>query len=71
MHESRGLGDVYKRQDLTILVGPEGGLSEKEIKSANDHDFISIKLGNLVLRTETAPVAAIAAAQTLWGSFKH
>ena len=70
-HQGQSLHSQTCDKDLTILVGPEGGLSEKEIKSANDHDFISIKLGNLVLRTETAPVAAIAAAQTLWGSFKN
>ena len=54
---------------LVFLVGPEGGLSENEIDLANEQGFQTIKLGNYILRTETAPLAAISAAQVLWGDF--
>ena len=54
---------------LTLLVGPEGGLSEKEITQAEQSQFQSARLGTHILRTETAPLAAIAAAQILWGDF--
>jgi 16S rRNA (uracil1498-N3)-methyltransferase len=52
---------------LTIISGPEGGLSESEYGLAADHGCIPIRLGPRVLRTETAAIAAISACQTLWG----
>jgi 16S rRNA (uracil1498-N3)-methyltransferase len=54
---------------LTLLIGPEGGLSEREREDARDHGFTAVRLGPRILRTETAPLAAIAAIQTLWGDF--
>ena len=57
-------------QQLTILIGPEGGLSEAEIAAAIDQGFMATRLGKHVLRTETAPLAVIAAAQALWGDFR-
>lgn len=55
---------------VAILIGPEGGLSETEIAAAKTKGFTGICLGPRVLRTETAPLAAIAAIQTLWGDFR-
>lgn len=52
---------------LTLLIGPEGGLSEAEIEQAIAAGFTPVCLGPRVLRTETAAVAAIAALQALWG----
>lgn len=45
--------------NITLLIGPEGGLSEAEIQSANQHGFINWCIGERVLRTETAPVVAL------------
>ena len=45
--------------DIALLIGPEGGLSEAEIITANEHGFISWCIGERVLRTETAPVVAL------------
>ncbi len=45
--------------DLALLIGPEGGLSDAEIQLANQHGFINWCIGERVLRTETAPVAAL------------
>jgi len=56
-------------EGVTILVGPEGGLSAEERKLAVAQGFTGIQLGPRVMRTETAPLAAIAAIQTLWGDF--
>ena len=53
--------------DLTLLIGPEGGLSDAEISLAEGKDFQAVRLGPRVLRTETAPLAAISVAQSLWG----
>ena len=52
---------------LDLLIGPEGGLSEHEISQALEAGFTGIALGPRVLRTETAPVAALALCQWLWG----
>ena len=52
---------------LALLVGPEGGLSDTEIQAACSGDFKPLALGPRVLRTETAPLAAIAIAQARWG----
>ncbi|MFT4047864.1 MAG: 16S rRNA (uracil(1498)-N(3))-methyltransferase [Solimonas sp.] len=55
---------------LTLLVGPEGGLSEHELKRARAAGYIGIRMGPRVLRTETAGVAAIAALQAMWGDWR-
>lgn len=57
-------------QGVALLVGPEGGLSEAEIAAARESGFSPAALGPRVLRTETAPVAAITLCQWLWGDFK-
>ena len=44
-----------------------GGLSEREIEQAIALDFQALALGPRVLRTETAPLAAISILQSLWG----
>ena len=52
---------------ITLLVGPEGGLSEAEIRAAVAAGCLAIGLGPRVLRTETAGVAALAVLQALRG----
>lgn len=52
---------------LTLLIGPEGGLTQAERKLAYDAGFTGIRLGPRILRSETAPLAALAIAQALWG----
>jgi 16S rRNA (uracil1498-N3)-methyltransferase len=42
-----------------LLIGPEGGLSDAEEQLATQHGFNAYRLGPRVLRTETAPLAAI------------
>ena len=54
---------------LAFLIGPEGGLSEAEVELAKAAGFHAARLGPRVLRTETAPVVALAVAQQLWGDF--
>ncbi len=50
-----------------LLVGPEGGLSGREQLLAQRHGFLACRLGPRILRTETAPLAALAALQVLAG----
>ena len=52
---------------LRLLVGPEGGFSEREYDDAGVAGFESVSLGPRILRTETAALAGIAIAQGLWG----
>ncbi|WP_078082916.1 16S rRNA (uracil(1498)-N(3))-methyltransferase [Microbulbifer mangrovi] len=52
-----------------LLVGPEGGLSAEEIELALERGFHALRLGPRVLRTETAPVAALSVLQFQWGDF--
>ncbi|MBV6289778.1 16S rRNA (uracil(1498)-N(3))-methyltransferase [Pseudomonas aegrilactucae] len=54
---------------LAFLIGPEGGLSQAEVEQARAAGFHAARLGPRVLRTETAPVVALAVAQQLWGDF--
>ena len=54
---------------LAFLIGPDGGLSEAEVEQAKAAGFHAARLGPRVLRTETAPVVALAVAQQLWGDF--
>lgn len=53
--------------NICLLVGPEGGLGEREIDAAMAKGFQPLALGPRVLRTETAPLAAISIMQSLWG----
>ena len=52
---------------VTLLIGPEGGLSEAEIDAAISSGFQPLTLGPRVMRTETAPLAALAILQARWG----
>jgi len=45
--------------DVALLIGPEGGLSENEILSANTVGFQNWCIGERILRTETAPIVAL------------
>lgn len=63
------LSDHEPPRTLALLIGPEGGLSDAEIGQARLSGFKPARLGPRVLRTETAPVAALSVAQQLWGDF--
>ena len=54
---------------LELVVGPEGGLSDRERDLALSQGCVAVGLGSRVLRTETAPLAALAAIHALWGDF--
>lgn len=58
---------VVNPGDITLLIGPEGGLSEAEIIAAKDQGFQSLRLGPRVLRTETAAIVAISVIQASFG----
>jgi 16S rRNA (uracil1498-N3)-methyltransferase len=54
-------------QEIVLLIGPEGGLTDLEIQLAEKNNFKSLKIGSRILRTETAALTVIAALQSRWG----
>lgn len=55
------------RAPVTVLIGPEGGLTDEERELAALAGFTGVRFGPRILRTETAPLAALAALQVLHG----
>jgi len=52
---------------VCLLIGPEGGFSDIEYDDASVAGFTAVSLGPRVLRTETAAIAAVAIAESMWG----
>lgn len=50
-----------------LVIGPEGGLGERDIQALMARGFQGLRLGPRILRTETAGFAALAALQALHG----
>jgi 16S rRNA (uracil1498-N3)-methyltransferase len=53
-----------------LLVGPEGGFTDDEVKDAAAHNYQSLQLGNLIMRAETAAIAGICAINLYLGAWK-
>ena len=57
--DKKTLKSILKaNEDITLLIGPEGDFSVKEITLALENNFIPVSLGNTRLRTETAAIVA-------------
>jgi len=50
--------ELKTKEDVLILIGPEGDFSVKEIQMALDNKYIPVSLGKTRLRTETAAIVA-------------
>lgn len=59
-HASESILDIDIDGSVALLIGPEGGLSESEIVRARQAGFRGVRMGERVLRTETAAVVAAA-----------
>ncbi len=55
----RGGFEIYPPTKVYIMIGPEGGFTGKEVELAKRHGFIPVKLGQRILRTETAAITLI------------
>ncbi|MBT4804462.1 MAG: 16S rRNA (uracil(1498)-N(3))-methyltransferase [Legionellales bacterium] len=58
---------IPETTDINILIGPEGGLSKSEEIFLQNNNFISVKFGPRILRTETAAIAITSAINAIWG----
>jgi 16S rRNA (uracil1498-N3)-methyltransferase len=63
--ETRGHGP--KPPSAALLIGPEGGWADGELRAAVEHGFRPLTLGPRTLRADAMPVAAISVLQFLWG----
>ncbi len=53
--------DNTDRKNINIIIGPEGGFDESEVVLAKEKNVSIVTLGPRILRTETAPLAALSA----------
>ena len=65
------IGDVAPTAEgIVLLSGPEGGFSPCERAQAEAAGFMRVRFGPRILRAETAAIAALTAAQLLWGDLR-
>ena len=64
---AKRIHDLKIDNNIAILIGPEGGFSDKEVALAVANYFQTISLGPRILRTETAGIATIAILQAMFG----
>ena len=77
MMDERGYGKrpidvfpLYKGKNVSFIIGPEGGFTEKEFAKVADYEnVVGISLGKNILRAETAAAAALVSWHTLTGDF--
>ena len=50
-------------KDIVILIGPEGGFSEREVREIKNCGGVSVSLGKTILKTDTAAISALAIVQ--------
>jgi len=69
--KGQGLKQALKqsggRTKIFFVVGPEGGMSDGEVREAEQAEFIPITLGKRILRSETASLCLLSILQYEWG----
>ena len=68
--DPRALGAAKPAKEpdnIALLIGPEGGLTDEEVALAKANDFIGLSIGPRIMRTETAPIAALSIIGAKWG----
>jgi len=63
----KGFCDLNIQQSLQLMIGPEGGFSEKDINHLNAIQCEGVVIGPRILRTETAGLSAISILQSYFG----
>jgi 16S rRNA (uracil1498-N3)-methyltransferase len=59
--------DLPDADEIVLVVGPEGGIDERELKLFLETGAVAVRLGDNVLRTSTAGVAALSVLATRLG----
>jgi len=73
LHEKEGrrlkevLGDSQGRRGIFFVVGPEGGLSQKEVDESKRKGFVPVFMGERILRAETVSLCLLSIFQYKWG----
>ncbi|MFV0820097.1 16S rRNA (uracil(1498)-N(3))-methyltransferase [Legionella micdadei] len=57
----------FNQSELALLIGPEGGFSQEELRQIFSADFKPLSLGPRILRTETAAIVALSVLQAVCG----
>ena len=55
-------------REVSVFIGPEGGFDAEEVEFARAHGAVTATLGPRILRTETAPLAALAILMFMTGN---
>lgn len=63
--------DLQPDNPVAVVIGPEGGLSERDLATLSAAGFVGIRVGPRILRTETVGLAVIAALQALYGDWRQ
>ena len=69
--QSSLVGTVNATTPVSIMIGPEGGFSDREIALTAQHGIKAVGMGPRVLRSETAGLAALAALNAVYGDFQN
>ncbi|MEE0806185.1 MAG: RsmE family RNA methyltransferase, partial [Acutalibacteraceae bacterium] len=56
--------------EVSVFIGPEGGFDAEEVEFARAHGAVTATLGPRILRTETAPLAALAILMFMTGNME-
>ena len=54
-----GKNPIKKSEKILVIIGPEGGFSQKEVEFFKENDLPIISLGDLILKAETAVIVAL------------
>ncbi|MGO4887238.1 16S rRNA (uracil(1498)-N(3))-methyltransferase [Anaerobacillus sp. MEB173] len=58
---AKAFAKLNRGSSLLVVIGPEGGLTEDEVKTLEEHGFLSCSFGPRILRTETAALYVLSA----------
>lgn len=66
----KDIGECACGKNIAVIIGPEGGFDISEVEKAKENGATPATLGKRILRTETAPIAAISVIMYLTGNMK-
>ena len=73
MEKNKRLSGINPKEipkSTSVLIGPEGGFSVKEVETARSYGFLTLGLGPRIFRAETAPLVVLSLLQGKWGDIK-